>query len=332
MTSSLPKIDVHMHLAGTGCCNSGIRMSPWFQRRYTYKLLRFKLRISDEQLRTTVDNDWPKRMSDLIAASQIDYGVVLGFDGVFNLDGSERTDKLQMSIPSNWVFDVCKKYRNLLPGPSINPYKKGALEELKYCIENGAVLIKWLPCTQDINPADVRIDDFYAALAQAKVPLLVHMGGERTFHTVNEHYNDVRLLRRPLELGVKVICAHTATRIQGSSEVDRTDELLTLLREFPNLWVDNSGLCTPVRFQHVPRLAKIDIVEQRTLYGSDWPVPSNAFYYLGQMSLRKIISLERTKNQLDRDIAIKSHYGFSSDSLTRANGVLANLDRWIQRN
>jgi predicted TIM-barrel fold metal-dependent hydrolase len=332
MTTQEAKIDVHMHLAGTGCCGSGIRMSPWFQSRYTYKLLRFKLRISDEQMRTTVDEDWPKRMSDLIAESQIDYGVVLGFDGVFNADGSERTDKLQMSIPSKWVFDVCRKHKNLLPGPSINPYKKGALEELAQCIENGAVLIKWLPCTQDINPADVRIDEFYAMLAKAKVPLLVHMGGERTFHTVNEHYNDVRLLRHPLECGVTVICAHSATRIQGSSEVDRTDELIKLLEEFPNLWVDNSGLCTPVRFQHVPRLAKIDIVEQRTLYGSDWPVPANAFYYVGRMPVRKIISLERMKNQLDRDVAIKTHFGYSSHSLTRANRVLANLDKWITKN
>jgi predicted TIM-barrel fold metal-dependent hydrolase len=326
-----PTIDVHMHLAGSGCCGSGIKLSEWFKRRYTFKLLKFKLGITDQRMNSTIDIEWPEMISQLLARSPINYGVVLGFDGVFSCDtGEERLDKLQMSIPTKWVFEQCKKFPNLLPGPSINPFRKDAIAELESAIEAGAVLIKWLPCTQDIDPRHAAIDDFYRLLAKNHVPLLVHMGGERTFHTVNHKLNDVTSLERPLSLGVKVICAHTATRIQFSDEQDQTHQLLQLLERYPHLWVDNSGLCNPVRFNHVPRLAKIDLIQQRTLYGSDWPVPSNAVYFAGRMPLRKIIQIESEKNQLVRDVEIKRYFGYSDATLSRANQVLSNLNRWIK--
>ncbi len=326
------KIDVHMHLAGTGCCGSGIRLSNTFRQRYTFRLLKLIQGISNKQMQTTIDGDWAQRISDYVRHSELDYGVVLGFDSSYDAHtGAEHIHELQMFIPSRWVFNVCRTHSNLLPGPSINPMRADSLDELDYCLAEGAVLIKWLPSAQNFNPSSTQVQPFYRKLAAARVPLLVHMGGERTFHTFNEAYSRVEHLRPALDQGVTVICAHTATRIIASVEADQTANLKALLAQYPNLYVDNSGLCNPGRFPHTPKLAKDTEIVNRTLYGSDWPVPSNAIYYLGKLGPVRTLQLERQRNPLDRDIGIKRALGYPEATLTRASDVLANLQRWTQR-
>lgn len=331
MTKKLPTIDVHMHLAGTGCCNSGCWISPSFRQRYTFRLLKMIHQISNHQLETTIDQDWVENISKLVKESSIDYGVVLGFDGVYEKkEGNLDTNQSQMIIPAEWVFKVCRQYKNLLPAPSINPYRKDALEILEFCIKNGAVCIKWLPAAQAINPGDDFIDDFYRMCAANNMPVLIHMGGEKTFKTVTPEFNNVERLIRPLELGVKVICAHTATRIIGTSEADQIPALKQLLKTYPHLWVDNSGLCNPSRFSHVPTLARDQDITERTLYGSDFPVPSNAVYYTPQLGIKRTWDLEKIKNPITRDIEIKREFGYPEETLTNHHKVLANLSTWIK--
>jgi predicted TIM-barrel fold metal-dependent hydrolase len=325
-----PKIDVHIHVAGTGCHGSGCWVSPQFRSRYTFKLLKMLLGVTEAQLSSTIDQDWIVMIHNLVRESRIDFGVILGFDGVYHHShGDINTDQSQMIIPHRWVFEAAKQYRNLLPGPSVNPFKKDALKELEDCIEQGAVLIKWLPCTQAIDPASASIKEYYQLLARHGVPLLIHMGGERTFKEVAPEYNNVKSLKLPLSLGVKVICAHSATRIIGSSERDQLDDLRRLLKEYPHLWVDNSGMCNPGRFAHAPRLARDELINSRTLYGSDWPVPSNSFYYVRELGFKEVLRLEKIKNLIDRDSEIKSILGYPEETFTRAADVLANLDRWL---
>ncbi|MBN1656194.1 MAG: amidohydrolase family protein [Deltaproteobacteria bacterium] len=324
------KFDLHIHLAGTGCNNSGCWISPEFRRRWSYRLLKILHGISRSQEETTVDDDWVKLIAQLVAGSEIDYAVVLGFDAVIDpQSGAEVRNDSQLIVPFQWVFSVCEHNRGLLPGPSINPYRKDALIRLEACIKQGAVLIKWLPTVQVIDPADERLSDFYSIAARAKLPLLIHMGGEKTFRPIAPQYNRVELLKKPLEAGVPVICAHTATAPLGSSEPDQIEKIKDLLRGYPHFWVDNSGLCNPSRFFHLPRLAKDEIVVKRTLYGSDWPVPSHAIYYIKEMGARRAFQIDRLRNVSQKDIEIKRYFGYPDETLSRHAQVLANLDRWI---
>lgn len=326
------KIDVHMHLAGTGCCQSGCSVSPTFQSRLTFRLIKILQGLKTQQMTTTVDRDWVQLAENLVAQSQIDLGVALGFDGVYDHgSGNMNAQKSQMIVPASWVFQAAQNSSHLLPGPSINPHRKDALDTLDYCIEMGAVLIKWLPATQAINASDQNHRRFYQKLADSKIPLLVHMGGERTFAEIAPEYNDIEKIVAPLDQGVKVICAHSASKILGAKEPDHLPRLKSLLQSYANLFVDNSGLCNPARFAHVPRLAQDPLISSRTLYGSDWPVPSNALYFLPQMGWRQTVAFERIKNLIDRDIAIKRFFGYDDQTLTRANGVLHNIDRWAHR-
>jgi predicted TIM-barrel fold metal-dependent hydrolase len=234
-----------------------------------------------------------------------------------------------MIVPPSWVFEACRRHRELLPGPSINPHRKDAAERLEECVEGGAVLIKWLPATQRIDPSTPSLDPFYARLAETGIPLLVHSGGsENTFAQVDARLKDLRLLERPLRAGVGVIVAHTGTPVTYARDEDQVPLLRRWLAEFPRLWVDNSGISNLSRFPHLPRLAKDAEIGARTLHGSDWPVPTNAFYYVRELGRRRVMSLEREKNPLQRDVAIKRALGYPDEVLTRAASVLPNLARW----
>lgn len=327
------KIDSHIHLAGTGCQCSGCWISLKFQKRLTFRILKFLQNISNREMHTDIDQNWAERISQLITNSELDYGVVLGFDGVYHKEnGAKDLENSQLIVPSEWVFQVCQKHHNLLPGPSINPYKEDALEELEYCIKHKAVLIKWLPSAQMINPSDILLKPFYELLKESQIPLLIHIGGEKTFASIQPEFNDINHLILPLEMGVKVICAHSGTKVLGSNERNYLPELKIMLKKYDNLWVDNSGICNPSRFKFLPFLAKDQEICARTLYGSDWPVPSNSFYYMGKIAFSKILKLERIKNTIQRDIEIKKQLGVNDKTLTTAydQKVLANLDFWIK--
>jgi uncharacterized protein len=326
-----PKIDVHVHLAGVGSAGSGCWMSPAFKRRWTFLLLRLRYGITPRQMRASADGDWAAGLARRVRESEMDHAVALGFDGVYGADGRLDRARSQMVVPPEWVFEVCRRHPELLPGPSVNPGSAGALERLEECIEGGAVLLKWLPATMAIDPADRRHLPFYRRMAEARLPLLVHSGGsENTFREVAPELKDIRRLELPLEEGVPVIVAHTGAPVWYARDEDQLPLLKALLRRHPHLWVDNSGMSNPSRYRLLPRFADDPELVERTLHGSDFPVPSNAFYYPRRLGAQRVLRLDRLRNRIQRDVEIKRALGYPDSVLTRAAAVLPHLDRWTE--
>jgi hypothetical protein len=326
------KIDVHCHLAGVGTGDSGCWISPAFQRRYTFRLLRLWHRITAEQIRTSVDADWAALLAARVRESELDHAVALGFDGVYDARGELDPALSQMVVPAAWVFEACRRHPELLPGPSLNPHRRDALERLEEVIEGGAVLIKWLPATQRIDPEDPSLGPFYRRLAESGIPLLVHSGGsENTFAQVDARLKDLRLLLAPLRAGVRVIVAHLGAPVTYVREPDQRPLLLEMMDEFPHLWTDNAGMSNPARFPHLPAERVDPRVRERTLHGSDFPVPTNAFWYPLRLGARRAWALDRVRNPLQREIEIKRALGWPDDVLTRAASVLPNVGRWAGR-
>ena len=324
------KIDVHVHLAGLGSDGSGCWTSARFQRRPVFRLLRWRYGLGDAD--GGVDGEWAAMIARRVRESELDRAVVLGFDGAYDAAGRLDRDHSQMIVPTSWVLEVARRHPGvLLPGPSINPHRRDALEALDEAIEGGAVLLKWLPSAQGIDPSRPEIGPFYRRMAEARLPLLVHAGGgEQTFAELDPALNDVRLLRAPLEAGVPVICAHSGAPVVLSRRPDQTPILRGLLREFPHLWLDNSGMANPSRFPSLPRSAADPELVERTLNGSDFPIPTSALYYLRRLGPRRAWALERERNPFDRDVRLKRALGYPDATLSRPATVLANLHRWIQ--
>jgi len=332
MTARRVKIDCHTHLAGVGTQGSGCWTSDKLAKRLAFRILRRMHGVTPAQLERSFDQDWAARLAATVRASEIDHAVALGFDGVYDARGAWDEGRSQMIVTPSYVFEVCRRHPELLPGPSINPHRRDALERLEECIEGGAVLIKWLPATQRIDPSDPAIEPFYARLAEAGIPILVHSGGsENTFAQVDARLKDLRLVERPLRMGVPFIVAHTAAPVTYARDENQVPLLKRWLAEFPRLWVDNSGISNLSRFPHLPKFAADAELTERTLHGSDWPVPTNSFYYVRELGRQRVMSLEREKNPLQRDVAIKRALGYPDAVLTRACEVLPNLGRWIDR-
>jgi hypothetical protein len=315
------RIDVHAHLAGVGANGSGCWVSPRFRRSLTFRALgRMHGFRPDSPM---ADADWAARLAAHVRGSEVDRAVALGFDAVCDARGEPDLARSQMVIPPGWVFRVCREHPELLPGPSVNPARRDAMERLEECIEGGAVLLKWLPSTQGIDPADPAHRPFYRRMADAGLPLLVHSGGsENTFAEVRPALKDLRRILLPLREGVPVIVAHLAAPVPFRRDPDQTPLLRALMAEFPHLWADNSGMNNPARSATLGRLAADPELAARTLHGSDFPVPCNAVWHLRRLGPRRVATLERIRNPLQREIAIKRALGTPDEVLERGASVL----------
>ena len=232
-----------------------------------------------------------------------------------------------MYVPNDVVLDLAAQHPVFLAGVSIHPARRDALEELDRCIERGAVLMKCLPNCQNIDPSDVRYRPFWERMAEARLPLLAHTGGEHTVPVVNARLADPKLLRLPLECGVTVIAAHCATK-SGPLDPDYFDDWVAMLPEFPHLYGDVSALVSLNRCGHLRDCLRPEILP-RILHGSDFPVPvlGHRLWMSGAVSWSAFRECQRIKNPLERDWRFKEALGFHEEVSTRVAGLLRMENR-----
>jgi predicted TIM-barrel fold metal-dependent hydrolase len=159
-------------------------------------------------------------------------------------------------------------------------------------------------------------------MAEARLPLLVHTGGEHTVPVVNPAFADPKLLRTPLEHGVIVIAAHCATS-SGAFDRDYFADWRAMLLEFPNLYGDISAMVSLNRCAHL-RDCLDDAIVGRIVHGSDFPVPVLGYRLWAQRWLdwSTVHRLQKFKNPLERDWQFKHALGFGEEARTRATNLL----------
>jgi predicted TIM-barrel fold metal-dependent hydrolase len=237
-------------------------------------------------------------------------------DGVVDDDGEPDLVRTEMYIPNDFVAAQTRRYPNLLFGASVNPYRPDSLDRLEEAADDGAVLIKWLPSIQHIDPSDRRLVPFYRRLAALGLPLLTHTGKESTFTWALDELGDPERLRLPLEEGVTVIAAHGASsgRNRGEPNFDR---FLRLARSHPNLYADISALTQINRLGHLERLLRHRDLHGRLLYGSDMPLINTGitspWFHIYRLSPAGLLRVLREKNPWDRDVALKRELGVTEE-------------------
>lgn len=319
-------IDIHCHAAGIGAGHSGCFISPAMRRSWKFHIYLRAFGVRERELMEQGDQLIIARLSELLAKSEkVHKAVVLALDGVIDQAGNLDMARTEAFIPNEFIAEAASRHDNILFGASINPYRQDAVERLHHAVAQGAVLLKWLPSIQGIDPADARLIPFYECLRDQGLPLLTHTGEEESFTYKQDHLGDPERLRLPLQLGVTVIAAHAASNGRNYGEAN-FNRFLRLCSEFPNLYGDVSALTQLNRLPHLPRLLEHRELHGRLLYGTDMPLLRTLIVtplaYAYRLSPRKLLAISRIRNPWDQDVALKEALGLPENVLTNATGIL----------
>lgn len=341
MNSHPPIIDVHVHLAGVGHGGTGCWISPRKWNSLVYRMLRRSLGLANLPPDVNVDLAYLECLEgDLGAAAEhgaLDAVIVFPHERIYRDDGSLAAVQ-EMYIPNDYALACGRRSREqgeqlgrrwrLLPAMSVHPYRADALEETARCIAQGAVGMKWLPSSQNIDPRDARCRGIFDLLARHGLPLVAHTGSEHTVCVTRRDLGDPDVLLPALEAGVTVIMAHCATA-SLPWEKDFSGRFAQLARQYPNCYGDISALASPGRMHYLPRLLDAGLAD-RLVHGSDFPVPPVAWLALTRLGWRQTRDLARIPSRLERDVTIKKALGVPDAVFTRASSLLPAeaLRRW----
>lgn len=324
-------IDVHIHIGGKGN-SSPCKMSETFLRSpaYLYTVVRSGISLAailedhDRVLRETL-------LQRLQSASSVAFGVFLAFDAIYTKRGEVDGKRSHMITPNDYVMEIARNERKVLFGASVHPNRGEGpgSDEIDRCKENGAVLMKWIPNSQIIDPSDERHRWFYRRLADSGIPLLCHTGREQAVPVVKKEYQrlgDPRRLRLPLEMGVTVIAAHCATNFYPGEE-SHLDVLSTLFEEAAKegwrLYADLSALCSLFRVSLIGDILK-KIPHDRMILGSDYPIPVDTMppYLVETFDAREYLEIVRIENPIEKNYRQLLAMGFPREATTRASSIL----------
>lgn len=312
-------IDIHCHTAGIGAGSSGCFVSSAMRRNVRFNFFLKTFGVSERELLLHGDGLVLERLSKRLGGSrQVSAAVVLAMDGVVDAQGQLDEAATEIHIPNEFLGRECRKYPNLLFGASINPGRGDALERLDRAAADGAVLLKWLPSVQHIDPADARLTPFYRRLRELRLPLLTHTGNEESFTRVDNSLADPLRLRRALDEGVTVIAAHCASNGKNDGQAN-LERLLALFRQYPNLHADISALTQANRLGHLTRVLHHAGIHDRLLYGSDMPIINSAitspWWHAYRIPLPQVRRIAAIKNPWDRDVELKRALGVTEEIL-----------------
>lgn len=280
-------IDAHVHLVALPEGDNGCYVSPKMLRRYVCRFFLWKLGLNLDRPDQANAVYLHRLRSELARSAKVKQAVVLGMDGVYDDEGRLDLARTDFLISNRYVLQVVRSHPNvLLPGVSINPQRKDAVEELERCVEQGAVLVKVLPNAQCFDPANGRYISFYRALARLRIPLLSHVGFEFSLMGHDQTAGEPKRLRAALDEGVCVIAAHACSSGLMFPEPYFRD-FQRLASHYPNFYADTSALTLPNRVRTLFLLRKHPELHERLIFGTDYPLPVFSYPSFGRMMKRR---------------------------------------------
>jgi mannonate dehydratase len=318
--------DAHAHLVGTGDSGGGAYVDPrtesWLHPvERVRRLVLMAAACVDDAPDGGVDRRYLERLDLLLAAFPSGFRMLLfAFDYSVDDDGVERPEQSTFHTPNAYAQAVAQARPERFGWvASVHPYRPDALARLDAAAGGGALAVKWLPSSMNIDPASPRCDAFYARLRELGLPLIVHCGAEVAAPGARRHaVNNPLRLRRPLEAGVRVIVAHAATlglardtdalrRGQADDEAPRVPAFALFARLMQEarweglLFADLSAVFQRNRALEVQRalIARSDW-HRRLLHGSDYPLPGIGLVYRLQTFVDAGMLDERDARTLQR--------------------------------
>lgn len=333
-------IDIHIHVGGPGGAKddegSGCAWSEDFEATEAFVAFLLSSGTSYEKL---TQSHIRKKVLKTLARSKVDLGVLLALDAVHDANGDPHgvgdapAVRSHLVTPNRYIARLrAENPARVLFGCSIHPYRKpdDLRRELEECRAAGAVLCKWIPSAQMIDPSHEKCRLLYDLLRDNGIPLLMHTGPEPSVPSSYREdpsfgdpfrYNDPSYLRFPLERGVTVIAAHCAVPYYGVFDPrykHYLDSLAAMFREaavrnWP-LYADVSALCSVFISGAIITRIQNELPRDRLLLGSDYPVPISALSFSRIKPGLIDLILMSLKNPLDLNMdMLFSRMGFSPE-------------------
>ncbi len=337
-------IDVHVHYGVPGDRElhpEEAYWSPKFEKTFAY----LAMRLITGTLFGKVTNDRvKKKMFKVIRGAEVvTRCVLLALDKVHDEQGQARDDLTHLYVPNHAITGLREElkqqgYDRILFGCSVHPYRGDWEAELERCLQDGAVLCKWVPSTQIIDPSHSRCIPFYRKLAQSNLPLLCHAGPELSLPTSDDlasRFNNPKYLENALDQGVKVIVPHCALPFEPAPLMSDPVflELLALFNQAGTkgwkLYADLSAL-NVLRGLYTEDLLEV-LPRERLLFASDYPIPMFNFGYTKFKNLSNWVAYFFktlfTANPLDMNYEIPEGQGVRRPGADPGQRCIADVEK-----
>ena len=190
-------MDMHVHVVGNGTGGTGcwLRVTGW--HRPLANLMLRHIGLPSTALAGDLDRLYVERLLTLVRSSSLGAVVILAQEEVRDEQGQVMAGAGSFYVPNDYVLGLARTNPEFLPAVSIHPARRDAREEIDRCVAAGAVMMKCLPNSQNIQCNDRRFTKFWERMAELKLPLLAHTGGEHTLPVVRPEFADPRELTLP---------------------------------------------------------------------------------------------------------------------------------------
>ena len=283
-------VDFHTHILAIGTSAKDAFVNPRMMSGMNLERFKFWIYASASDIRNeeNSDEEYAARLVRLARANKR-HGKyrILGFDKHYNADGTVNLKKTNMYIPNQYIVELAGKYPDIfLPVVSVHPYRTDALQELQKWARAGIKYVKWLPNAMGMDPANPAIEPYYQKMKEHKMILLSHAGEEQAVEAEEDQRlgNPLRL-RKPLEMGVRVIVAHAAS-LGDCDDLDRPggakagcfELFVRLMDERKYVGLLFGEISAMLQFNRMPgplaTLLKRQDLHSRLVNGSDYPLPA----------------------------------------------------------
>lgn len=302
-------------------------------------------RTSEQEFDTAIERIL---LDHILGATSIDRVVLLAFDQYHTDEGQPLGSRrhlwqygADLYVSNTYARQLWRQHpQRILFGASIHPYRKDgrktAVDMLEEVAAAGAVLVKWLPLSQNIDGQDPRTVEFLRRAASLGIPVLIHCGCEAALGNMHRRFKDpapwlstLRQLRQE-QCTPTVIIAHVASPPLWPVTSARTLHTLVdaLTGEFADapLYADLAGMTMVNKAVWLKKLARMPEIHHKLVHGSDFPIPPFPIVFWPQLR-QQYKAIRRLKSWLDQDIAVKAALGFPESVLNRAGELLAERIR-----
>ena len=207
---SLPTLDLHVHLFGTGDSGSGCRLAAKITDGLQFRSLKWALGI--DRKGKTLDEGYSAVLAEMLKTSWLTKAAILGQDAAYDANGQPDWNRTSFYTPNDYVFQFATQHPELMiPCPSINPQRRDAIAELERVHKQGARLFKIHPPTQGVDISDPKHTRFFKKCADLKMIVMVHTGHEHSAPVLDKEFANPQRLELALDQGATVVACHCGT-------------------------------------------------------------------------------------------------------------------------